>query len=150
MQDIAALQGRQMEQELELRRTAHEQELELRRSAQEADIELRRRQLELETELRRLAITRAVENERANDRRLADADKDRHNLDHRGQTAAIWLAFPILLGSFTLGVVIVALTIAGVVGPALGAPLGALFVGAPLLAATAKVIHSFTGGKQSD
>jgi hypothetical protein len=128
---------------------AQEHELELRRVAQEADIELRRRQLELETELRRLAIERAVENERATNARLAEADKARWNITHRGQTAAIWLAYPILLGSFVLGVVIVILTVTGVVGPALGGALGGFFVGAPLLAATAKIIQSFTGGKES-
>jgi hypothetical protein len=53
-----------------------------------------------------------------------------------------------VFGSFTLGVVIVILTAAGVISPALGGPLGGLFVGAPLLASTAKIIQSFTGRGQ--
>jgi hypothetical protein len=150
-QDIAGLQHRQLaiqEQELELRRTAQEQELELRRRAQQVDLELRRRQLELETELRRLALEHAVANERATNDRLAEADGATLKITHRGQTAAIWLAYPILLGSFTLGVVLVILTVTGVIGPALGGTLGGLFVGAPLLASTAKIIQSFTSRGQ--
>jgi hypothetical protein len=115
-----------------------------------AEIELKRRQLEMENELKRLSIEYANDKEKLANIRLSDAEKVRQNMAHRGQTAAIWLAYPILLGSFIFGVITVALTIAGVVGPALGGTLGVLFVGGPLLAATAKVIQSFTNSKVPD
>jgi len=115
-----------------------------------AEIELKRRQLEMENELRRLSIEYANDNDKLANIRLSDAEKVRQNMVHRGQTAAIWLAYPILLGSFIFGVITVALTIVGVVGPALGGTLGVLFVGGPLLAATAKIIQSFTNSKVPD
>jgi hypothetical protein len=137
-QNLNALQHRQLD--------IQARELEVRW----AEIELKQRDSEIAKELTRLAIEYANDNEKARHSRLADAEKARQNMAHRGQTAAIWLAYPILLGSFIFGLILVILTIVGIVGPALGGTLGALFVGGPLLAATAKIIQSFTSGKASD
>ena len=155
-QNINALQHQQLDLqqgELEYRLRAQKSEIDLKQS----EIDLKRyelaqehafkqRQLDLEAEVRRLAIERADQNEQLTHLRLVDADRARLEMARRGQTAAIWLAYPILLGSFAFGVALVLLTVVGAIGPVLGGTLGGLFVGGPLLASTAKVIHSFTGG----
>jgi hypothetical protein len=152
-QSIDALQHRQLdlqEREQERQLAVQQADIELRRDQLAQEYDFKREQLVVESELRRLAIERADDNEKATQNRLVDSDKARLEMARRGQTAAILLAFPILLGSFLFGVALVLLTVVGVVGATLGGTLGGLFVGGPLLASTAKVIQSFTGGTPSD
>ena len=131
------------------RLVAQQAEIELKRKELDLEYGFKQQQLNLEVELRRLAIERADENEKAARIHLDEVDKARLGMAHRGQTAAIFLAYPILLGSFLFGVVLIILTILGVIGAEVGGVLGGLFVGGPLLASTAKVIQSFVNSTTS-